>query len=488
MKLPAQFIKEISSGIITNVNLSLVPENSVAHAMNFDFDEEIGSAVSRLGSAIIGAVLQSGKTVLGLHYDGVNNKLFATINDGSDTNSDIYDVVAGTKSLQDDTQGLKTRFLTYLGSTLRLNGTDAVKAFDGSSWVTTGGDFDLGNMPSGYKVAIEFLDRVYLLAHGTNIDRIVYSGIATAGAVSWTVDNGTVNLEPEEGAGGLVGAGKVPGYILFFKRRSMKRWNFVSADPESMVGIGTSSHESIVNTAGICGFFSDADPDAIGFYITDGSYPVPISHLRAKNIKKWIDAIPSSFYTNVSGWGTETHMYWSIGDVTVDGVDYTNVVLRWSIKTGEWAVRSYPQEFRVFTKYVLSNVASIVGGTTAGTVVQIDKPATYDDYPSNAAIPWEIISQEKNWGYNQIKNINERFIVVGRNIQQAEGFVVAGGSKGKKQADQKAFAGDIGEIKLENGAKGNYFQFGVRGISKGVRTTISEFEVPNIDVTENYTE
>lgn len=272
----------------------------------------------------------------------------------------------------------------------------------------------------------------------------------------------------------------------------MKRWNFVSADPESMVGIGTPSHESIINTAGICGFFSDSDPDAIGFYITDGSYPTPISHLRAKNIKKWVDAIPSTYYQNISGWGSETHMYWSIGDVTVDGVAYSNVVLRWSIKTGEWAVRKYPNEFRVFTKYVLSGVPAIVGGTTVGNIIQIDKPNTYSDYVSTTVdargIDWEILTQEENWNYNQIKTVSERVVIMGNNIEQAEGYIIARDKKGSKQVGNGTWADEnVGVVKLKNKAEGNSFQFGVRGVNKNARVVISEIEIPNIDVTENYT-
>src|SRR5690606_22799548 len=79
------------------------------------------------------------------------------------------------------------------------------------------GAFDRLNMPTGYRVPIEYLDRVYLLGSSANPDKLVYSGVQTNGAVSWTSGNGEVNLEPEEGAGGLVAAGKVPGYLILFK-------------------------------------------------------------------------------------------------------------------------------------------------------------------------------------------------------------------------------------------------------------------------------
>ena len=42
----------------------------------------------------------------------IGDKLFAVVSDG--TNNDIYDVSSGIKSLEDDTPGAKTRFLTYL--------------------------------------------------------------------------------------------------------------------------------------------------------------------------------------------------------------------------------------------------------------------------------------------------------------------------------------------------------------------------------------
>src|SRR3990167_2141029 len=175
MKLDPQFFKEFSSGQINNLNESIAPKNSVALGMNLEFDYEIGAAGSRLGTALLRQI-NSGKTVLGLHYDPVNDKFLVAMNASNDATSVIYDAVSGSSSLAGDTASLKCRFLTYLGSTLRLNGTDAPKAWNGSSWITTGGDFDLANMPTWYKVAIEYLDRVYLLVNATaaNADEIVY--------------------------------------------------------------------------------------------------------------------------------------------------------------------------------------------------------------------------------------------------------------------------------------------------------------------------
>ena len=63
----------------------LPTSNSVNMLLNMDGDIEIGSAVSRLGRATIGAQITAAMNILGLvqHIDvdtASNNKLFATLN------------------------------------------------------------------------------------------------------------------------------------------------------------------------------------------------------------------------------------------------------------------------------------------------------------------------------------------------------------------------------------------------------------------------
>lgn len=487
-----QYFRDFSRGMITNVNPNLAPENASQLVLNMDADEELGSLVSRLGTGIVGSQLESGKNILGLHQhvdptNSSNNVLFAVVNDSSDTNADIYDVENGTKSLEDDTAGLKTRFLTYLGETLRLNGTDDEKVYDGS-WKTSGTAFDLDNIPTGYRVAIEWQDRVYLLNNDTNPDRIEYSELPSGSplTVGWDTSSGAgnVDIEPEDRGGGLVGAGKVPGYVLFFKERSIHRWNFVSSFPERMVEVGTPSHESIISSAGMCAFFSATNPDTTGFYVTDGQETRPISHNRSINIKKWIDAIPTSYYSEVSGWGSDSHFFWSIGDVTVDGVDYTNVVVRYSVDTGEWVVRSYPSEFRVFASYINNNQDVPIAGDDDGNVIQIDKPDTYTDHPSSTPIKWEVMTHETNFGINQIKEISERVVADVRGAEKGM-FIVDSNVKNERYNLGELIDG-LTDLKINRSVKGNYFNIILRGQQKNGRATVREIELPHINVLPNY--
>lgn len=407
------------AGQANNLNPNLVPKNSVDLALNMDFDEELGSAVSRLGSAQIGSQTVDNVSVLGLFQhvdqaDTTKNKLLATVNDGtSPTNADIYDVAAHTVSLADDTKNLRTYFLNYNGDTLRLNGTDSPKAYNSSSWITTGGVFDLANMPTGYKFAAEFLDRVYLWGKTASPYTLQYSDVLTGGAISWLgAGAGSVEIEPDDNAGEPTGTGKVPGYLLLFKRRSMHRWNFTSAFPEELVKIGAYSQESIVEGGGLCAFYSDSNDDAKGFYITNGGRPQAISHDSQRPIKKWVDAISSS--ATVAGWATDRVFAWSVGDLTVDGITYTNVVLRYNRILNQWSVRSYPNEFKAFAHYVASGVHSTVGGDDDGNVWQIDKTGAYQD--GSTDITWKLRTQHDYMGTNKLKAVKGRLIVRGKNI------------------------------------------------------------------------
>lgn len=485
--LPPQFYKDLSAGMVTNVNKNLTPPNTVALGLNGDFDEEIGSFVTRLGTGIVGSQLVAAMRILGLHNfrdaDASNHALLATVNASGGATSEVYKV--GTGTIRTGlTASKKMRFVSFLDSVLMLNGADAEASYDGASTITTGGAFDLANIPGSNtcSICLEWLDRVYVAGDTTQPDRLYYSSTPSSGAVSWTIGNGFVDIEPEDGGGGITGIGKVPGYLLIFKERTMKRWNFDSAFPETLIQIGTPSHESIVNQGGLCAFFSASSKEARGFYITNGDRPISISHDRIRNIKKWIDAIPRSAETNIAGWGDAHSFWWSVGDLTVDGETYSNVVLRWNRVLDQWSVRSYPQEFTVFSSYVDGTGNNVVvAGDDNGQVIELDKASTYTDYNAQP-IHWRVLFQEENFGYNQLKEITERIIVDSEGMKGARVEI--------RQGNERTAAGTIDrrvtEIKLPKSIKDNIVQIGISGTVGGTRGTLREIEMPNVTVISNY--
>ena len=478
--LPAQFIRDFSSGQVNSVSPNLTPPNSVDLSLNLEPDENIGELVTRLGSAYVGSQLVNNKTVLGLHQhvdpDNVsNNKLFATINDSSDTNADIF-IVGGAISLANDTQGIKTRFFSFEGETVRLNGTDAAKAWNNSSWITTGGVFDLGDMPANVNLVSEFRDRIYVMAEGSQT--LHYSDLLTSGAIAWSGNN--IVLNPDDNAGGGTGFGRVPGYLLIFKERAFYRWNFYNAFPEQLLNFGAVSQESIVSAGGLCAFFSGSSPNARGFYITNGGYPQPISHMRAKGIKKWVDAISPSNYGNISGFGNEIIFGWSIGDVTVDNVAYTNVVVVWNRLTDTWRVRSYPAEFRVFAPYLASGELTIVGGGTDGYVTEIDKRDTYSD-ADGSPVYWKMRTHRDKFGFNQEKIVSDKVVIETNKMN--EGHLAI--EFDDERQEYPAMESSISVVEIDN-LRASKFVFELSGAQIGSRGSIVEMEIPHVAVQQTY--
>ena len=80
---------------------------------------------------------------------------------------------------------------------------------------------------------------------------------------------GFIEIEPDDGGGTITALSKVPGYLIIFKERSMKRWNGVSTFPDDLVNIGTPTQESVCLARNTVFFFNER-----GIYETNGGYPV----------------------------------------------------------------------------------------------------------------------------------------------------------------------------------------------------------------------
>lgn len=502
--LRAKSYADFSKGNWQAASESLVPENSVKLGLNFNTDEILGEAVSRLGTTLVHSQLIDNKPVLGLHNyrdsvtgiisstspsispstsppnslspstsfsrspsispskspsvspsvspstsppnsvspsvsssvspstsppnsvspsvspssslspstspspsppTGGASRLFAVLSDG--TNNDIYDVATGLKSLEDDTKDLKTRFLTYLNSCLRLNGTDAPKAWNGTTWLTSGGTFDLANMPQTSKYAIEFRDRVYVAGRTDYPDRVDISGIAssTTRAVSWISGNTFIVFEQEDGGGGITGLAKVPGYVLVFKKRTLKRWDGSSAYPEDMVNQGAPSQEAIVTAKGICFWVNEN-----GAWASTGGDPKKID---TYTVEKIIKSCSSANLANVASGTDEQHVFWSFASVTMDGVTYTNIVLKYNIFQNTWDIRQYPTLHRVYARYIDSaDAVFTIVGDDDGNVLKLD--TGNDD--NGTPIYYSLEFQDWTFGFRTLVKAINRVAVVTEKI------------------------------------------------------------------------
>jgi len=369
MKLNTLQIRDLSNGIIQKIDNLLAPQNSLNFAYNLLFGEVLGRGVVREGTALVGAQIADAKNILGLHQFILSNgtKHLLAVVDGA-SNSALYRLITATWTSESvaGVKAVKHRFLTYLDTVMILDGTNATASADGDAWVTTGGNLDIGNCPKG-KYPIEWHDRVYVLGVSATLDRLFYSSIPSTGAISWTVGNGYIDIEPYEGQGAGTGLGKVPSYLLIFKERALKRWNGSSTFPDDLCKFGTSSHESIVNGPTTCFFFSASYKKAIGFYETNGESTRKIS----RPIQKIIEAISTSNYASIAGFSDGEMAMWSIGDITYDGITYSNVVVYYHLDSKTWSVLGFPTEYKVFSQYISGTALKIIAGDDDGQIIEL---------------------------------------------------------------------------------------------------------------------
>lgn len=476
-------LRDSSRGIIRTVQNSIAPANSLKGAINMDTDKELGSAITRLGTNIIGSQALASARCYGLSYFsdsvGVNHKLFGVFSDSS--NNDIYDMLTGTKSLEDDNPDLKTRFCTFLDSIVRVNGTDVAKSYNGSAWVSSGGAFDEANMPKG-KVVIEWKDRIYTAGVASAPDILYYSSIADPDSrtIVWTPDltesgAGDIAIEQEDGGGGITALEKVPGYLLIFKERTLKRWDGASTFPEDLINVGAPTQEAVCRGRGMV-FIANQ----LGLWVTNGGYPKKIS----KPIQDLWDLI--SDYSEVYTYCDEDYVYIFVGDITQGGNAYSNVMFKYNIDSQTFDVYSYYNNLKFLTWYIDSNLKVLISGDDNGQSLKLN--TGYTDYP-NKTINYTWEPQEVDFGTRaRIKEIDSIFTYT-NNITTGQLFYRSNSDQDIDWRSIRNITNDIEDIS-DFKIKGNVFNFKIAGTTSTGQVKVQGLEFPSgsVNVVQNVTE
>ena len=266
----------------------------------------------------------------------------------------------------------KPRFAQYLNYIWMVNGNDRI----GGDPVATskgeafGTDLVPANFPKGDFIHAGFEGRVWVvdktlgIIHYTDIVQFSPPNIYTL-TYDRTV-NFISNLSPQTGQS-FTALYRVPRALLIFTEDSIFRiYGATSLDAYPAYNVGTFSQESIVESkTGI--FFHHSS----GFYQFDyGSQPVEIS----RRIIDFVKAIPRSAYSDVKGVydGFDT-VEWSVGSVTVEGVVFSNCVLRYTLSTQVWTVYDYTGNvITAMISYDNGESINHLIGTSAGLVGALD--------------------------------------------------------------------------------------------------------------------
>ena len=258
-----------------------------------------------------------------------------------DGNYDVYNNDGSGWTLRRtglNTEG-KARFAQYLNYIWMVNGGDT---FGDPVATSNGGTFGTDLVPAlfppGDFISAGFEGRVWVADAGYDV--IYYTDIVQfvpPDTYTLTFDpdvNFIKSLSPQDGQR-ITGLMRVPRALLVFKQDSIYRiYGATSIDAYPAYNVGTYSQESIVTTkTGI--FFHHSS----GFYQFDyGSQPIEIS----RRVIDFVKAIPRAYYDNVTGvYDGFDAIEWSVGQVTVEGVVFSNCVMRYTISTQVWTIYDY---------------------------------------------------------------------------------------------------------------------------------------------------
>ena len=380
-------IDNFVDGIITDeaVSDSQMPGTGVRLGINVNFDRR-GAIQGRPGMTALNGQIIASKPCLGLHNalfsNSSYNQLLVVLSDG--TNNDVYykNGASWTKTLEDDTKDLKTRFITFLDRVIRVNGTDTAQAWDGNAgaWSqyagTSAGNLNLDDMDSYKFNLIEgFKLRLYAAGDSNFPDRLYYSSVVTATRyITWTPATDWVDVNPNDGDN-LTAIKRFGLNLLIFKSNFLYRYRGIAdMDPEPLISVGTHSQESVVSTkVGV--FFHHPGSSAI--YLYTGGYPNEVS----LPISPFLSAVTYANYDDIVGWSDSDHVYFSIGDVTVGGVAFTNIVLRRTLSSEVWAIYSTGSEIKKASSYNSGSVISTVVGDDDGYVLTFNSGTTDNGSP-----------------------------------------------------------------------------------------------------------
>lgn len=348
-----------------------LPENSVNESINLHFDQ-MGAVKLRPGVTLLGDQIASGTDILGLHQfldegTGTNDQLLAV------NGTKVYYNNAGTwtETRTGLTSGKKARFTNFIDRVLMVNGTDVPFGWNGNpndAWSNT----NLGGAPLGHFIE-NFRSRVWILGTDSNPSRIEYSTVeSSVGVITWDSNEQFIDISDGED---ITGAKRSPRALLVFKPSHFYRiYGINETDPDPQITVGTYSHESIItHKDGI--YFHDWNNAA--FHKYQGSSPVEIS----KPIQPYLEGVTLANRNDVAGWKDSDHAYWSVGDITLNDVTFTNVVFRYTISTEVWTIYSYPQQFLIGAMYDDGTTREPVVGDADGNVLTFNNGNTDNGTP-----------------------------------------------------------------------------------------------------------
>jgi hypothetical protein len=380
------------------VDETIAPKDSVAFSMNLNFDR-IGAVQRRPGTTLLGAQITDNTPITGMGFFRNNaGSIFAVL---AKVGATVYAYTGSSwASVRTSlTASGKARFTNLVDYVFMVNGrgNEVCSTWPGSS---SFGSTNVASLPKGDFIE-NYRSRIWIADSLT--DKVYYSDVVTT---SQTITGGTsyIQISPADGER-IRGLKRHPRALLVFKENHIYRiFSTNSTDPDPSIFRGTYSQESIIEAK-----------DGIYYHHPTGFYKFVFDGEQeeiSRPILDIVNAIPRSSYSEIAGWADDDHIYWSIGDIVLDGTTLTNIVVRRTISTQVWTVYSYPTQIVASTLYDDGSTGVIpLVGDDDGNVLKTNTGLTDNGSPVfyDLTTHWLYLSESKGLkkSLSQILTVHE---------------------------------------------------------------------------------
>ena len=441
------------------VDETMSPPDSVELAINFSFDR-IGAVELRNGLTTLGAQISS-SAVLGManyrNNAGTTYGLLAKVADvvynfdGATWNSKRTGLSASSKA----------RFTNFLDLTYMVDGNagSVIATYNGSTFGST----NVGSLPKGDDIE-NYRSRIWVADSAT--DKVYYTDVVST---SQTISGGTsfIQVSPQDGEK-ITALKRHPRALLVFKQNHIyKIYSITSADPDPSIFRGTYSKESIIEAK-----------DGIYYHHPTGFYRFVFDGEQQEISRPIIDvveAISRANYENINGWADSDHLYWSIGDITLDGITYANVVCRYTISTQVWTLYSYASEIKRSALYDNGTLLRLIVGDENGY------PFVFDSGTTDNGTPIFYDLQTHPLYFSSIKQEEKNIAEIGVVHENAQGGMVSYKPDNGNWSKQNTIKKEIAES-FTVGAKFKKARLRLSGNSKGSPILFRGFSLLSFNV------
>ena len=472
-------------GVIRSAEVDdhLIPDGAVTEAINTHFDRK-GAVTVRLGIAGLGATVASGYPIWGLH-NTQNGTMLAVISQAASARIYAYGGASWASNLTSGTANVVIRFVNFADRIIALNWGSATSMYssvqfwagreNNATWTTSGNPINTQGLTDDVAASPQpqygevYKSRMYVAGGDTDnsnirLSRLYYSSvISSAGNITWNPSTDYVDLNPNDGEN-ITGLKRYSLELLVFKPNYIYRFRTTGTDPDPLIKVGTRSQESVIE--GKRGLYFHHDT---GLYRYSGGYPVDIS----RAISDVVDAIPYGQFDNIVAWKDGDHIYWAIGNLTIDGVSWPNTVVRYTESSELWTVYSYSTEIRLASDYNSGAAISRILGLGNGAVATVNSGTT----DIGESIKYRMITKWYEWDEIYYQKIIQHIVAL---CEKAQGTMTM------YQIDGEQEWRDLGQLRKYMthfqpiSIKHHRIRFKIAGITSDEAPVFLGWEIPKI--------